>query len=342
MRNLILPFILLLTFVFSCRENDADEGLEQKNTTYDVYVAGSDNNKACYWKNNVLTYLTNGDNIKAEKIIVENNNIYVFAAESFWKNNVKSNLYTYLGVPSNNNPLISLLEVKSFYVKDNDIYVVGSIRGPVNLASGVATYTIEHCYWKNGVKNVLFANTGSSTGGFLSDITIHNNDIYIAATKFITSSNWQLGYFKNGIYTAVNSGSFLGINSNSSGVFIGIFDQNNSYYKDLITNTDHYMTTNVKAKVVLDNNDIYSFYQNTYYKNGNAININNPNGYNDIKDLKVVNNKTYMICEMFHQMNSLDIAYKVYINGVENQQITHTANNVNLGGSFNSIYVVEN
>lgn len=49
-----------------------------------------------------------------------------------------------------------------------------------------------------------------------------------------------------------------------------------------------------------------------------------------------------MICEMFHQMNSLDIAYKVYINGIETQQITHTANNVNLGGSFNSIFVVEN
>jgi hypothetical protein len=48
MRNLILPFILLLTFIFSCRENDVDDGLQQKTASYDVYVAGKENNNACY------------------------------------------------------------------------------------------------------------------------------------------------------------------------------------------------------------------------------------------------------------------------------------------------------
>lgn len=342
MKTFILPFILLLTFVFSCRESDIDEGLEKKNVSYDVYVAGSENNKAAYWKNNTINYLSGGDNIIAEKIIVENNNIYVFARESFWKNNTRFDLYSYLGVPPNNNPLISLLDVKSFYVKNNDVYVVGSIRGPVSMASGVATYTIEHCYWKNGVKNVLFTNTGSNTGGFLTGMTIYNNDIYIPATKFITSSNWQLGYFKNGVYTSLNFGSCLGINSNSNGVFMAIHDQNYYYYKNLLADTNHFTTTDQKTEVVLDNNDIYSFNKNIYFKNGNAIYINNLNGYNEIIDLKVVDSKTYMICEMFQQTGSLDIAYKVFINGIETQQITHTANNVNLGGSFNSIFVVPN
>jgi hypothetical protein len=42
-----------------------------------VYVAGSENNQACYWKDNEKMILTDGDNTLATKIFVNNNHIYV-------------------------------------------------------------------------------------------------------------------------------------------------------------------------------------------------------------------------------------------------------------------------
>lgn len=332
MKNLFL--LLLFTFLISCQDNDPDP-LQKNVASYDVYVAGTENNKACYWKNNVKVDLVNGNNVIPRKIIVENNNVYVFADGSFWKNNTKYDFSSYLGAPPN-----SSIQIRNFHVKNNDIYVVGKI-------SGTAILPIEHCYWKNGVKNLLFTTTNSDTNGYLADITVHNGDVYIPATKYLAPNNAEIGYYKNNNYTAIIQNNSLahGIESNTSGVFMVIHDPstNSSYYKNLLNNTNHYTTTGGRTNVRLDHNDIYSFSGQAYYKNGNMNSINNPNGYNSISDLKVLDGNKYMICEMISQATgSLNIAYKVFINGVETQQIDHITNNVHLGNIFTSIFVVEN
>ncbi|SFN08184.1 hypothetical protein SAMN05421594_0884 [Chryseobacterium oleae] len=331
MKNLFL--LLLLTFLISCHDTDPDP--VQKNVvSFDVYVAGKENNKACYWKNNVKVDLVNGTNIDPKKIIVENNNVYVFADGNFWKNNTKYDLYSYLGLPSN-----SKLQIRNFYVKNNDIYAVGTLRG-------TAIYPIEHCYWKNGVKNVLFTQTNSNTGGYLTDITVHNSDVYVPVIKYPAPNNSEIGYYKNNNYTSIIQNNSLahGIESNTNGVFMVIHDTNahTSYYKNLLTNTNHYSSSGGRVNIVLDNSDIYSFFGQAYYKNGNTIPINNPNGYNDITDLKVLAGNTYMICQMLSQAGSLNIAQKVFINGTETQHIVHTANNVPSGNAFTSVFVVQN
>lgn len=332
MKNSFL--LLLLIFMISCQDNDLDP-LQKNVASYDVYVAGMENNKACYWKNSVKVDLVSGNNIGPRKVIVENNNVYVFADGSFWKNNTKYDFSSYLGAAPN-----STIRIRDFYVKNNDVYVVGNIRG-------TSIYPIEHCYWKNGVKNVLFTETGSSTSGYLTDITVHNTDVYVPVIKYPVPNNSEIGYYKNNNYTSIIQNNSLahGIESNTNGVFMVIHDSgaHSSYFKNLLNNTNHYTTSGGRVNIRLDHNDIYSFSGQSYYKNGNMIPVNNPNGFNDITDLKVLDGNNYMICKKISQASgSLNIAYKVFINGVETQQIDHITNNVHLGNIFESIFVVEN
>lgn len=46
MKKLLLPFLSLLCLVNSCADNE--NILESKVASYDVYVAGKENNMACY------------------------------------------------------------------------------------------------------------------------------------------------------------------------------------------------------------------------------------------------------------------------------------------------------
>ncbi|MCY0978119.1 hypothetical protein PGH12_17320 [Chryseobacterium wangxinyae] len=70
MKNLILPFLLILTLVFSCRSEDYGL-LEKKVNSYDVYVGGTENLQVCFWKNNQKTILPGGDNLNGVQIEVD-------------------------------------------------------------------------------------------------------------------------------------------------------------------------------------------------------------------------------------------------------------------------------
>ncbi len=335
MRNLILPFILLLALIFSCRENET-EGLEQKNTSYDLYVAGSENNRACYWKNNVLNYLPNGDNIQASKIIVENNNIYVFGTKYisindteyyFWKNNVKYDLKNYLGIPSTSKAYFS-----DYVVRNNTELFAGYVE---NISSGIPTiYSL--CYWKNGVKTILQNNIINL---YRVSIDFYNNTVY---------SGSPTGYYKNNTFYSLNSQWGQNFAQNNSGIhhlFISNNNQNLNCYNTDNNSLNFANTTTLypnlsDAKLISDiyTNDLYTFspeIDNVYFKNYNTINFVDPQ-YKRIEDMKVLNNNLYMIRSFITPTSSPLKQYKVFINNVQTQYIS--GNN----GSFNSIFVVEN
>lgn len=93
----------MLTFCISCFP-DHEEILDKNTASYDVYVAGMENYKVCYWKNNIKTDLFSPDSTTANKIIVENNDVHVLGKTRtnfngsyyYWKNNVRQNLEQYL------------------------------------------------------------------------------------------------------------------------------------------------------------------------------------------------------------------------------------------------------
>ncbi|MCA6067623.1 hypothetical protein JI747_010575 [Chryseobacterium sp. RG1] len=350
MRTLILPFLFLLTFIFSCRENTNDEILEKTVNSVDVYVAGKENNIACYWKNNVKINLANGTGITARKIIVENNDVYVLgsgdvAPSNFylWKNNVKINIDQYIGVNSNTvNPSDYYHIIDDFLVDQGNIYLFGSVRSPTIAAA----YTRELCYWKNGVKTVLFTEDSSFSSPYMTtrNFTMYNGDIYVPVNKKLThfaDSPNEVGYFKNNIYNTVSpysdQKSFRHISRGSSGVYLSMYDNitNNTYYKNLINNTDSYISQTVKGKFNLDGNDIYDFSNGqNYFKND----INTPSmyasGFNTIEDLLALNQNVYHIRS--RSISDNKDSYKVYINNTEILQVSA------INGILTSIFVIQN
>lgn len=350
MKTLILPFLFLMTFVFSCRETSNDEILEKNLNAIDVYVAGKENGIACYWKNNIKTNLIDGTGITARKIIVENNDVYILATNDvapfnfyLWKNNVKINIHQYIGTNLNTtNPSEYYHTIDDFLINQGNIYLFGSARSPI--VSGI--YTRELCYWKNGLKTVLFSENSSFSSPYVTtrNFTIYNGDVYIPVNKllnkFVGSPN-EVGYFKNNTYYTISPYSdqkiFRHISKGSNGVYLSMYDasMNNTYYKNLTTNTDSYVSQTIKGKFSLDGNDIYDFSNGqNYFKND----INTPSlyasGFNSIEDLLVLNQNVYQIRS--RSISDNRDSYKVYINNTEVLQI----NAVN--GIFTSIFAVQN
>lgn len=354
MKNLILPFILLLTLVFSCRENDIDEGFEKKTGSYDVYVAGEENNIACYWKNGIKTNLVNGTNITARKIIVENNDVYVFATSNgspnyyIWKNNAKIDINQHIGMNNNTtNPSDYHHVINDFQVEQGNIFLFGFVSSPIiQLPNGNNFNTIELCYWKNGVKTLLFTSNSNFNQSYVTtrNFTVYNGDVYTPVNKILnklSNSPYELGYFKNSIYHTVASNSefksFTHISKGSNGVYLSIHDNinNNTYYKNLISNTDSYFSQTNKGKFYIDGTDIYDFNNGSnYLKNDIAIPLTYASGFDNIVDLLALNQNVYQIRSKF--TSDIKESSKVYINNTEVQHI-----NV-INGTFNSIFVVEN
>lgn len=339
--KIFLSFLLLMTTLISCRQDDAD--IIQKKNSYDVYVAGTEDSKACYWKNNVKTDLPNGNNIIPEKIIISNNDIYTFGFNSgnitnfyFWKNNVRYDIAQYLNAAPNTS-VVTNIKIVDFKVYNSDVYILGYIR-----ITGTAN-TYEYCYWKNGIKTVLYTQAQSSLPN--GTLTLHNNSIYVTSLRIPT---FETGYYKDNVYTAVStSNNFLitGMEANSNGVFILIYNQTlqSSYYKNLVTNADFYPMSGSQKNVILDNGDIYSNIDGVnYVKNGISQPFNINDDYLDFVEMKVTDQKQFLIKKRITQNTTLDISYRVYINGIQTQETIEIANNNLVGSRFTSIFVVKN
>ncbi|WP_426278862.1 hypothetical protein ACN9MN_06435 [Chryseobacterium sp. S-02] len=354
MRNLILPFILVLILVFSCRDNSSDEVLEKKTVSYDVYIAGRENSKACYWKNNVKTDLTNGDNINPLEILVENNNVYVTGSNGstptslkpihyFWKNGTRYEIKQYLNLPNT-----GLSDITGFTVNNGDIYFSGYVENPA-ATSSFDQY--ELCYWKNGVKTILYksqyipaaegvAVTNSATG----------TDVYVSARITDNNQNTDRGYFKNLTFNSLGqSNDVYNFAKNNNGLHLLYLKNGVQYYsKNIFTNSDIYIGNNINPVGALGHSvtdkatiDLYTYeLGNNYYKNTTLISANF-SSLSSIKGMFVLNNNIYMI--KYGISNNTDYTGKVFINGIETQTITSTQNSSqNFTGTFNAIYVVEN
>jgi len=348
MRNLILSFFVILTLVFSCRA-ESDDVLEQKNTSYDVYVSGRENSKACYWKNTIKTDLINGDNINTIDIKVENNDVYVTGSlmatttlnkeiHYFWKNNIRTDVKQYLNIPNNvqNN-------ITCFSVINGDIYFAGYVENP-NATSGVDKY--ELCYWKNGSKTIIYK---SNYSPFAESILVDGSDVYVSAVRRDNNQNTEYGYFKNTAFYSLNVGYIYNLVKNSNGIHL-LYQIGLKYYsKNLNTNAetligDYTHPASTLGKIISHNanNDLYtiqSFLGTAYFKNNLQI-IPNFSTLPFIQDMFILDNNMYMI--KYENENN---AYngKVFINSIESQSLNSTPNGTPYySGTLNSIYVLEN
>ena len=352
MRNLILPFILLLTFVFSCRENDMDEGLEKNINSVNLYIAGAENNEACYWKNGQKVILQNGSGLYAHQIIAENNNIYVFGSMTseytlnlpskhhyLWKNGIRYNLDEYLEDVPNPGPNSNFGINSKMIVENGNIYFSGYIT-IYNSSSTLST--TSYYSWKNGIKT-LISNDNNITVPTSYDLI--NNEIYFSIRKNYQYNplTWETGFFKNNVYLSIDNNSDIkSYHSDNTGIYALIKNvfTNQQYLKNIHTNTILQLPTNPPGEilnVIWEGNDKYYIGTNFYYKNNTLVQINDPNGYNRIGKFHVKNQQIYMI-RYKEVINFGDLA-KVFINNIEVQNQTTTPISASEVEGLLSIYV---
>lgn len=174
-------------------------------SNHDVYISGSYNNRAVYWKNGIINIL-NGGTEATGIYVTTSNDVYVSGINiiykswkditsyaQYWKNGQMHSLGT--GV------------AYDIAIKDTDVYVLGYQNGKAVL-------------WKNGLKKVL-----SETSNFIANhIELAGNDIIISG-KVILNNKEYAAYWKNDVLNQLNSD---GYSSQTTSIFID--PDNNDLY----------------------------------------------------------------------------------------------------------------
>jgi hypothetical protein len=230
----------------------------------DVYIAGYEIDsfiinsnlnavgKAKFWKNGILTNLTNGINGfgSANSVFISGNDIYVggvvsnYSTDSnfravIWKNGILTNL---------TNGITTDAQVNSINVSGVDVYAAGYIADSANGSIRKAVF------WKNGTPTFLTNGNGNAEA---SSIFIAGNDIYVVGHERLQFSfNSIAKVWKNGTLTNLSLGNDRRIASsiyvkNSEAFIAGYsFDwpiPNGVVWKDGIPTSFFNLTNNVSA-----------------------------------------------------------------------------------------------
>lgn len=182
--------------------NKPKSALTPLGTTPDIYVAGSDNGQAVYWKNGTEVSLTGGQ--MATGIVAIGSNVYVcgyginpstgMQTVQYWLNGTLTNL-----TGASTFPLTSGIAVSS----SGDVYICG-----------YDLFTNQAWYWKNSVIHTL--PSGEPTGIAVSSA----GDVYMS--NGIQASSGP-SYYKNGVLTTLSGGT-------SSDYLLAVATQGTNFY----------------------------------------------------------------------------------------------------------------
>lgn len=340
MKKFLIALLLVTCFLqISC----TSDTLNNSPTTnpVDVYVAGSKNGQACYWKNNQLFTLDSGNlvDVTATKIIVSNGDVYVFGIgfyssqpsvyhNLFWKNGVLTNLT--LSYSTN---VQVVKNIGDMDVVGDDVYFCG-----ITKIQDLAVEQYEIAYWKNGVKTII--SSISSLNGTTTNIKVLNSDVYIRMIR-----DGLYGYYKNFTYNetpnAPTSRKGFAVNNNEISIIYQTGNMQSTVYNITNNTFTPIATDGFYTDLYFDNNNMYyKNYDNQYiYKNGITYgSVSTSILAGQIIDYAVFNSDLYTIeQQMYFDINGLDqLKYVVYLNGVNILEADL------LTEKFGSIYIDQN
>lgn len=241
----------------------------------DVYIAGKGNKGgvkvAKYWKNDQEVQLGKGiSESEANSIFVIGSDIYVSGYEyetkgdtitekvfKYWKNGQAISLDNKRGWSNPSDGSTSM------YISDNNIYILAN-----------------EGYWKNG--NQMELSDARSSG--LESIFVLNNDVYIAGSDYINSTD-VASYWKNGIQTLLSNNT-----SGSSSANV-VFVSDNDVY---ILGEEEYTDNSYKIK---------------YWKNNQEVVLYNGASYGEARALFVLDNDVYVAASLEDDNENFIIRY---------------------------------
>jgi len=260
----------------------------------DVYIVGSSMlnggiNTAVYWKNNVVTRLSDGStdpelkiNAEGNAIAVSGNDVYIAGIISpngapnavYWKNGVLNNLA--------NAASFSSSEALGIAVNGANVYVCGNI-----VKSGRQSQAV---YWKNGVLNEI---TDGSAPAYAVAISVKNNSVHMAYNVYTPNSLAVASYYwKDGIssqpsnpyaYTSLNALAvdsarvYLAGNAQMGIQLVPVLWKNNA----IETLPTIYTYSKTESIALIGNNVYVAGWDGepVYWKNGVLVKLKSPTDY---------------------------------------------------------------
>ena len=322
----LLIFTLLLTSFIQLSCNPETISNTPPTNPVDVYVAGSKNGKACYWKNNQLVMLDSGvfTDTYLRKVVVSNGNLYAFGHGTYninsnytllWKNGVLSDLETQLNTTN-----YAYFRIDDMEIEGNDEYFIGSY-GNQSLTEA------KTAYWKNGVKTIV---TDGLTYYNTPKFKVKNNNVYVVFNFNATNG----GYYLNGIFNSVLDTGLGGFGINNNDVYVIGYKANTQtegYYINTTNNSETIIPSISSISFLFfDNNNIYYSDSQKIFKNGNLI-------YQTLIE-------TITISDLIVQD---DVLYKIAGTEINNQTKIVQINDTTImtegtNEHFNSLFIVQN
>ena len=318
---------MLISFLqFSCNSEGITNNAPTTNPV-DVYVAGSKDGQACYWKNGQVVMLDSGNfnSSNVIKIIVSNNNVYAFGGGTitnvkgyslFWKNGVLHNLEVELNTEN-----YSYISIRDMEIYNDNVYFLGSYY----INPGIASIA----FWKNGVKNII----GSGSTDYQNpSFKVYNNDVFVSVYIANVGND---GYFKNSVYYTLPNSYINGFAVNNNDVYTYGRNSNDGFYLNTSTNLNNtisFPANNDITNLSFDNGNIYYSTFDEIYKNSSLINsVANPTT-EEVIDFEVLNNNVYNL-KLEKTQNGYE--QKTYLNNIEIQSALQ-------GENFVTLFIVQN
>jgi hypothetical protein len=265
MKNFKTPILLTALYVLlntGCKKTETP----QLTPGFNVYMAGTVDNAAIFWKNGQSTELAASSS--AVCIGVAGTDVFIGGQSNqdpvYWKNGQLNSLSP------------GLATVYGIALSDSDVYFVGVFNAAV--------------YWKNGIFNSLEPN---SRGSAAEGICFDGSDMYVVGHVFgdsDTAVQWKNGVRTN--YTSDNGQAEIANAVAVSGADVyaaGIYNNTPVFWKNGIMHTLNLNGSSVPnsgfaSAIVIVGTDVYiagvtttpsSGYKATYWKNGVSTNLSN-------------------------------------------------------------------
>jgi len=273
-------------------------------TAVDVYAAGyiSTTNGsggisevAAYWKNGVITRLTDSLSFsEATGIAVSGSDVYVVGYVTSLTNPGNENAVLWKnGVATMLSPDSTSSMATCVALMGSDVYVGGTIFDVTSQTSNSTSYANQPVYWKNGSPNLLPMATG------ISSIAVSGSDVYFAGSIVSTNKFQATGplgpgstaaYWKNGAipdtlaypdtYLTEYSSGAIGIavsgtnvyTVGATGIYSPEFWQNGT--PTILAETNNH---SIAYGIATNGTDVYvagvngNYYNATYWKNNEPV-----------------------------------------------------------------------
>lgn len=332
----LIPFLSILLIFISCNNDDNINNSPNQNSI-DVYVAGSMNGNACYYKNDELILLdNNGLSSTYARNIFVNNSIYIFGGGNdgsqqatdtnlLWINGTVTDLNVAFSEPG-----FDLFLISDFHVYNDDVYFVGYLRNISNPSQ------LDMVYWKNGVKSTIIQNT--TFDGNSPSILVSYDDVYVYLKNAIN----EYEIFINNIFYPISQsygGVRMTVKENEVYIYGQILSSSNGFYYNINTGVET-ITPFFVNRLVFDHDDIYTL---ALYSGGSFLEkiLKNNNLYYQTPAEFIVDDFFVLDCILYTIERNIDNGPQIVF--ANNVPIVTLDNPTSYSGSFlGDIYVVQN